>query len=134
MVEVVREPTNTVLKDNTRLIVWTGLDGDDSGQAVFLPNYSDKTVQIIGTFDSNTLTVYGSNDVDRVRADIAAGTLFGSATATWTALTDPQGNAIAKTGAAIEEILENPAYILCVNAGGGGSTATEVMLTATRNV
>jgi hypothetical protein len=129
MTELVKAPTVTILSPTTKLVVWTLLDGDDSGQAVFLPQYSDKCVQILGTFDSSSITMYGSNDVDRVRTDLAAGTLFGSATAAWTALTDPQGNAITKTAEAIEQILENPAYICPVNSSGGGSAAIEIMMT-----
>src|SRR5210317_2268023 len=114
MVEVIRDATiSTDLgATNCKLITWTGLDSDDSGQPVFIPTYSDKCVQIGGTFGTGgSVTIYGSNDVAAVRADIAAGTLFGAATAEWIALTDAQGNALTKTAAAIEQILENPSYI-----------------------
>lgn len=131
MVEVVRSPSiaTDLGMTNCKLITWSALDSDDSGQAVFVPMYSDKCVQIGGTFGSGgSVTIYGSNDLDAVRTDLANGTLFGSATAEWVALTDAQGNALTKTAAAIEQILENPAYICPVVTAGDGTTSIEVML------
>lgn len=130
MTETVKNPTKTLLTTNSAEWKWEAMDADDSGQAAFFPNYADMTVHIKGVFNGGTVTLYGSNDIVAVRADIAAGTLFGSATAEWVTLVDPQGNGIAKTSAAIETILENPAYILPVVTGGGGTTAIEVSIVA----
>lgn len=132
MTEVVRTPTQ-IATDGTNVKgwLWSGLDGDDSGKAINMAKHSDKTVHIYGTFDSATVTLYGSND-PLAKVDAAAGTLFSAKTASWIALTDAQGNSIAKTAAAIEVIEENPIYILPVVTGGGGSTAIKVALVGKR--
>lgn len=74
---------------------WTGLTGTDTGAAHSCPQLADKTVQISGTFATATVVIEGSND-------------GGS---TWFTLTDPQGNNISKTAAAMETIAENPQMI-----------------------
>lgn len=130
MTEVIRKPTKKLISSNSVEIRWSLLDGDDSGQAAFIPDYPDMTVQVTGTFDSGTAKLYGSNDIDAVRADIAAGTLFGSATAEWTQIVDPQGTAISFASRGGEVLLENYAYILPVVTGGGGSTNLEVSIVA----
>jgi len=128
MVEVVRNPVKTLLTSNTVEIRWSDLDQDDSGQAAQVMDYPDMTVQATGTFNSGTITLYGSNDIAAVRADIGAGTLFASATAEWTQIVDPQGNGIAFTARGGEVLLENYAYILPVVTGGGASTDLEVSI------
>lgn len=132
MTEVVRDFTVTTVNRDTVKCTWTGLDGDDSGMAVDLSGYPDKTVHIYGTFDSATVTLYGSSDALAL-VDRAAGTLFGSKTASWIALADPQGNSIAKTAAAIETLMETPQFICPVVTGGGGSTSLKVVITASRS-
>lgn len=132
MTEVVRSFSYERLSKDTVKVTWSGLDGDDSGAAVDLAGYPDKTVHIYGTFDSGTVSMYGSND-PLALVDRTAGTLFGSKTASWIAIVDPQGNAIAKTSAAMEAILENPQYICPVVTGGGGSTALKVVIVASRS-
>lgn len=132
MTEVVRDFTYTQVNKNTVSVSWTGLDGDDSGKAVDLSGYPDKTVQVLGTFDSATCKLYGSND-PAVLTDRAAGTLFGSKTAEWLNVVDPQGNVISKTAAAIEAVLENSRFYTPVNTGGGGSTSLTVIITASRS-
>lgn len=119
---------------NVKQIVWSGLDGDDSGTAEKTAKYADKSVHIFGTFGGATVTLYGSNDKDAVEADRAAGTLFQNKTAVWTVLVDPQGNSIAKTAASIEAILENPLYILPVVTGGDGTTDLTVAITGKKTI
>lgn len=100
------------------LVVWTGLDADDSGEPVQLPDFPDKTVTIEGTFSvGGSCTLQGSND----------GTNYYS-------LTDPQGNAITKTAAGIELVTENPKYIRPLVTAGDGSTAIEARLYCTRGI
>lgn len=132
MAEVVRTPTFPRSKQTgVKHILWSGLDQDDSGQAVRLGKYSDKTVHIYGTFGGATVNLYGSND-PRAQDDIDAGTTFGAKTAVWTVLTDAQANAITKTSAAIEVIEENPMFVMPVVTGGDGTTALVVALVAKR--
>lgn len=131
MTEVVRAGTHILAgKDNVQ-VTWSGLDGDDSGMAMEFIGYPDKTVQVLGTFDSGTCTLYGSND-PRVLTDRAAGTLFGAKTAEWVIAQDSLGNNFAKTSAGGDVIVDNYRYYLPVITGGGGSTNLTVVIYANR--
>jgi hypothetical protein len=111
MADAVRIPTITYERDSA-LVVWTGLDLDDSGSPVNLPGFPDRTVTIEGTFSvGGSCTLQGSND-----------------NATWHSLTDPQGNVITKTAAGIELVTENPKYVRPLVTAGDGSTLIQVRL------
>lgn len=98
------------------MITWTGLDLDDSGAPVELVDYADRTATITGTFGSGgSVTLQGSND----------GT-------NWLSLTDPQGNAITKTAAAMEVLLETPRYIRPLVTAGDGTTSLTVKILCRR--
>ena len=112
---------------------WSGLDGDDSGKAVDLSQYPDKTVQVDGTFDSGIATLYWSNDTTKVKTDRAAGTLFGSKTANWVIAQDSLGNNIAKSAAGGDVMLESGHWYMPVVASGAGSCSLNVTITARRN-
>lgn len=127
MTEVVRAGTAVEINRFVREIKWTGLDGDDSGNAIDLPRFSDKTVHIFGTFGGATVTLYGSND-PKALVDKNAGTLFGSKTASWVALTETLGNNLAVSAAALKIILEDPLYILPVVTAGDGTTSISVII------
>ncbi len=106
----------TAVSDNVRnlssYITWTPLLNGDVGDAFELSGAPDKTVTITGTFGSGgSVTLQGSND----------GT-------NWFALTDPQANAITKTAAAMEAVLENPRYIRPNVTAGDGTTSLTVIL------
>lgn len=99
------------------IIGWTGLLNGDTGAAVELVDYADKTVTITGTFGTGgTLVLQGSND----------GT-------NWFSLTDPQANAISKTAAAMEAVLEAPRYIRPNVTAGDGSTSLTVQMCCRRS-
>jgi hypothetical protein len=102
---------------NSVLVVWEGLATGDDGAPVELPSWPDKTVQVLGNFNaaSVTLTMQGSLD---------GGTTYFS-------LTDPQGNAIAKTAAAAEVISESPKTIRPL-ASGGAAGDIDIYLLASR--
>lgn len=85
--------------------------GDATGDSVEMPGAADRSVQIVGTFSTATVTVQGSND----------GT-------NWFPLTDPQGNNIAKTADALEQIMETVRYIRPVATSADGSTDVVVVL------
>jgi len=95
----------TVLRQkHAELITWEGLAGGDVGSSYELPFWAGSaTMQAIGTFDGNTLTIQGSNDGSN-----------------WSSLTDPQGNAIAVTSASLEVVEEYPRYIRPSLGGSGG--------------
>jgi len=88
---------------NVQIVKWEGLTTNDTGQPWGRADFNDKCVQILGDFGTNaTVTIQGSND-PRVITD--------PSNAVWFSVTDPQANAIAKTAAAGEQILENPVWI-----------------------
>jgi len=94
------------------MVLWETLtSANAAGTAVQMGGSTDRTVQIIGTFDSATVVMQGSMD----------GT-------TWFTLTDPQGNAISKTAAAGEAITEITRYIRPSTSGGGASQDIDVYL------
>ncbi len=104
------------------MYTWAGLLNGDTGAPLQIPSMSDKTVHIFGTFGSGgSVTLQGSND-PRV--------LTNPGSAVWVALTDPQGNAITKTAAAIEALLENPIFIRPIVTAGDGSTDLTVIISA----
>lgn len=127
MVEVVRSAVVSEINRFVRQIKWTGLLNTDSGNAIDLPRFSDKTVHIFGTFGGATVTLYGSND-PLALVDKNAGTLFGSKTASWVKLTETLGNDLAVTAAALKIILEDPLYILPVVTAGDGTTTISVII------
>lgn len=99
---------------HAQLVTWSGLLNTDVGSAIQLAHFGDRTVQVTGTFGGGTMTFQGSND----------GT-------NWASLTDPQGNAIAKTAAGLEAVLELPRYVRPSVAGGDGTTDLVVTMFAT---
>lgn len=110
--------TITAVKQDTTgmvgilLYLWEALTAANlDGSRIRCPQYTDKTVQILGTFDGATCTMQGSND--------------GS---TWFSLTDPQGNAIAKAAAAGEAIIESPLWIRPLVSGAGAGTDLDVYI------
>ena len=78
-------------------------------------DYADRSAQILGTFDSATVVVEGSNDG-----------------VNYLTLTDPQGNAISKTSAAIEQITEQALFARPSSSGGGAGQAVTVIIVCRR--
>lgn len=100
----------------TCLLTWTSLDSDDSGDPADMLDYPSMTVAVSGTFGAaGSVTVQGSLD----------GT-------NWFAMTDAQGNAITKTSAGIEEIVEAPRYVRPLVTGGDGTTSLTVKILCRR--
>jgi hypothetical protein len=94
------------------ICLWETLTSANAvGDSLEMTAWSDRSVQFVGTFDSATVVLQGSND----------GT-------TWVTLTDPQGNAISKTAAGLEAISELTRYVRPSTSGGGGSQDIDVYL------
>ena len=100
-------------------IRWLALaNGDTGGGGVTgtlteLGNYSDRTVQVTGTFGAGgSVSIQGSND---------GGT-------TWATLTDPQGVALTFTAAGLRQILELPFQIRPNVTAGDGTTSLNVYM------
>ena len=87
------------------IATWAALGGAETGDAVCLAQYSDRSVQIDGTFGGATVVFEGSND----------GTNYYT-------LTDPQTTAISKAAAALEAISELTLYVRPRSTGGTGSS------------
>lgn len=96
-------------------ITWETLTTtNDTGTAVSLPKYWDKTVTVTGTFGAGgTISIQGSNDG-----------------ANWFDLTDFQGVDIELTAAGLKPIAENPLYIRPYVSAGDGTTDLDVILIA----
>lgn len=115
-------PTKPNDTTNARFIMWPNMANGDTGQPLEIQRYPDKTVHIYGTFGAGgSVTIQGSND-PRVISD--------PSNAVWTTLTDPQANALTKTSAAIEVILESPRYIRPSVTAGDGTTSITVVICA----
>jgi hypothetical protein len=100
--------------DHATLVTWSGLLNGDDGARVTLTDFPDRTVQIVGTFGAGgSVNFEGSNN----------GT-------DWAVLTDPQGNPITKTAAAMEFVTETPRYVRPRVTGGDGTTDLSVILFA----
>ena len=106
------------LLDGNQVMLWAWLAvaNGDTGAPVKIANFADMTVTIDGTFGvGGSCTFQGSND----------GT-------NWYALTDPQGNAITKTAASMEQVTEAPRYVRPSVTAGDGTTAIDIRLVARR--
>lgn len=97
------------------VVTWTPLTNANTvGSSFEVRAGKVQSVQIAGTFDSATVILEGSND----------GT-------NWASLADPQGTAISKTSAAIEQILEHTRYIRPNSSGGSSSQSITVSVLVT---
>jgi len=98
---------------SVHIIKWETLTTtNDVGNALQMPGSSDRSVQFVGTFGvGGSIDLEGSNDK-----------------VNWAILTDPQGNAITKTAAAIEMISELTRYIRPKVTAGDGTTDLDVFV------
>lgn len=106
-VKAVTKTPSPFHRDNAVTLAWASMANGDSGEVCETPSGSDRSVQFTGTFGSGgTVLLEGSND----------GTNY-------VTLTDPQGNAISKTAAGIEQIEEITRYVRPRVSAGDGTTA-----------
>jgi hypothetical protein len=106
--------TDVDSRTDTKLVTWTGLITGDTADPVTMPDWSDLTVLMDGTFAGGTsMALVGSMVVD----------------GTYVALTDPQGNAIsAKLAAFIEAVTEAPLFFKpTIASGAADSVAVRVL-------
>lgn len=109
--------TTTDISDDgsVKRIEWTPLTTTNAdGIKVAISKFADKSVTFTGTFGAGgTVKLQGSNDGSN-----------------WFDLTDPQGNAISKTSAALEAVTENTQYIRPFVSAGDGTTSLTAVLVA----
>lgn len=110
--------------DDAHVILWAPLTTtDDIGIPIEMPGSADRTIQFTGTFGAGgTIVLQGSNVLAPV-----AGT-----DADWFTLTDPQGNAISKTAAGGEAVLELTRWVRPKVTAGDGTTSLSARLLVKR--
>jgi len=86
-------------------VTWAAMPVNDTGSPVPNASYSDRSVQVTGTFGGSTVTIQGSND---------GGT-------TWATLNDSAGVALTFTSAGLREILQVTGLIRPIVTGGSGT-------------
>ena len=113
---------NGFFKDESRdgsvlSVTWEGLNSTDlDGAPVKVAEWADRTVQMVGTFDTGTVTMQGSNDGSN-----------------WETLTDPLGNNVALTDEGIKALLEGPLYMRPLLSSAGASSDVDVIMIMRRN-
>lgn len=111
-VQAVVSDEGTSRDGSVKLVLWEALTGTNlDGSPLKFPEWADRTVQMVGNFDTCTVTMQGSND--------------GS---TWFTLTDPLGNNVALTAAGGKTILEQPLWVRPLLSSAGGSSDVDVYL------
>lgn len=96
---------------------WAPMAANDDGAPVRLAVYSDRSIQVAGTFGGASVTIGGSNDGE-----------------TYHALTDTQGNALTLTAGALKQIVELPIFLKPRVFGGDGTTSLSVVLSGRRSI
>ena len=98
------------------IVTWTAMANGDTGSPLEMGNFSDRSVQVVGTFGAaGSVAVEGSLD----------GTNY-------SVLTDPQGNPLDITETKIEAVSELVRYIRPHVTAGDGTTALTVTILAKR--
>ena len=96
--------------NNFLLVSWLPLANGDSGDPFILSQYSDRSVQINGTFGAGgTVVLQGTNDG-----------------VNYTTLTDNQGNALSFTSTKLVQVMEICVAIRPLVTAGDGTTAINV--------
>lgn len=108
-------PQNQTGSVNQQRIKWPAIPNGDSGQALAIfGSFSDRTVQVSGTFGSSgTVVIEGSNE---------------ASSGNYVTLTDPLGNALSFTTGGMKQITELPQFIRPRVTNGDGTTALDVTL------
>lgn len=96
---------------------WNNMQADDDGEPVRLAVYSDRAIQVAGTFSGASVTIGGSNDG-----------------VTYHALHDTSGAALTLTDGALKQIVELPIFIKPRVFGGDGSTAINVVMSGRKSI
>jgi len=114
------DPTITdVSKDGSvkKYVYATMTTTNDNGAPIPMVQWADRTIQVTGTFGvGGTLAWQGSNDGG----------------VNWIVLTDPQGNVLNVTAAAIEQVMEITEFARPSVTGGDGTTDLDVSVIVRR--
>ena len=96
---------------------WAPMAQDDDGAPVRLAVYSDRSIQVAGTFGGASVTIGGSNDG-----------------VTYHALTDPNGDVLTLTSGTLRAIVELSVFVKPRVFGGDGTTNLTVVLSGRRSI
>lgn len=104
---------------------WLLVPQGEDGQVIYIPNHSDKTLDLWGTFGGATAVIQGTND-DRAISDVT--------NAAWKTLDDHKGNTCSYTTIPtyMPVIYPNPTYIRVKITGGDGTTSLNFSITSKR--
>lgn len=114
MATITHSQYNGQAGSNTVTVLWETMGNDDTGTAVQIAPWADRTISAQGTFGSATVTLQGSED-----------------NSTWRTLDDNTGTAITFTADGSKVIAQNPRYIRVTTAGGTG-TDLDVYITGVK--
>ena len=120
-----RNPVVRTIAKGVILIKWSGLLNGDQGAAFAVPQHTDKSVQVFGTFGAaGSVQMEGSNE-QPAQQDNQSPTA-----PTWVLLHDAtQTTSSAKTSASAYQLLENTAQIRPNVTAGDGTTNLTVEVT-----
>jgi hypothetical protein len=107
MAAVIPVVNRTIQGANSISTASWALGNADTGGGVSLTDYSDRSVQVEGTFGAATITIQGSNDG-----------------VNWETLRDPGSVALTFTTAGLKQILELTLNIRAISSGGAGTAVT----------
>lgn len=106
--------------DDAVRVVWASMANGDVGGPVERLRFPDRSVQVVGTFGAGgNCRIQGSNEASPTN---------------YATLTDPQGNALDFTAAAIELVTEMTSSIRPNVTAGDGTTNLTVTMIARRNL
>jgi hypothetical protein len=96
---------------NASVVTWTNVPTGNTGDPIQNPTFSDRSVQVTGTFGGATCAIEGSNDGSN-----------------WVTLTDPAGVATSFTTAGLKQILQVTRYIRPNVSGGAGTLTINLLI------
>jgi len=106
--------THLIGEDSVLRLTWLALPNAGNGVYADSGRYSDKTVQVTGTFGSaGSVTIKGSNDATN-----------------WVTMNDTDNNALTFTSAGGKLCRENYRYIRPEVTAGDGTTSLNVYISA----
>lgn len=106
--------TRSIKTNNTRAFIaaWEHLHEGDEGESLPFSQYTDKSVQVVGSLGGGSVVMEGSNDNG----------------VTWAGLADPQGNALSISAPKLEQVLEIAQLIRPRIVGGSAADVSVYLL------
>lgn len=112
---LIEQVENSASTNGTISVAWPDMQSGDVGQPYSGHSYADRSIQVVGVFSAATCRVAGSNGGD-----------------TYTALSDPQGDALNLATAGLKAVSEITRFLRPEVLGGDGATSLTVTMIARR--